>query len=358
MRIVVSAIGLIAMVSSLVPSDVENLARVCGTSADVYIPFRSDNISKNLRRLEGLAQRLIERHESASDIKEMLCSIAAGDPDHLNEEEFNALVAQINHRLKDWPRDRWQSQFEKKCARLGVMIQMRFEHDNDAEGSIFDVDELDGASTAHAFAVSKTDDQLVVLCQLLGRASAEYPKEEVATFKIQASKVNNAAPELGKICPFSSLRNRGTNELGNSEKILHELTSAELRSIPDLCQTPENLENAIRALRREDEVQHHRRAMTPLYSKCSKVVPVALWKTVSDEMLSKFDEVVSLNISKKKIETVCNIFKTYMQTRSPETEIDAQGKALKDLDAIKAKHGLGIMRLVHQFTRGIQREFM
>ena len=197
----------------------------------------------------------------------------------------------------------------------------------------------------------QTDDQRFELCQLLAEPTQAYPRTEVDELRNIARTINVHAENLKTICPFNTLKSHSFIDLMNAEKIVNGLTYSERTSVRNVCEPAVKLASGISgALQFKFGIPTEGRVDLNLNRKCSRIAPFTNWGTVSDSMISEFDRVVSMDLSKKDIEVVCRILSTYLRERANQaTELAADRNALNELDSIVRKHGNPACRASHAF---------
>lgn len=308
-------------------SDVRVLAKNCQTTVDELGEIHGYKINPKLKRLETLAGHfdLLSASERMT-----LCSLARiqriifGPIDNKN---FNALISKVNSRLNYWPVNRWQSQYEKRCAQNRSFIQIPAEH-----AGYQDI-------TDRAFSTMKTDDEVYELCQLLGEPvrNGEYPVKEVGELIDAARKLHKFARNLNLSCRFHTLKNRKIEDLRQLERVFSQLTYTERISVYNVCgETDPSQSLWVALVTRFNIPTNDQKIRAPyLDSNCKLKSDWATWGTVTDEMLSTFDR-LAVNVSAEKDrKLLCRIWWIYLHDRGEEsTEATADEIAITNLDSI------------------------
>jgi len=207
-------------------------------------------------------------------------------------------------------------------------------------------------SSLEAIREMGTDEQIDELCQLLSEPVEGSVK--IQTFLDEVKKVNTYAPELSRICSFSALRDRDQFQLENASNIMQTLSYSEKKSLGDVCEAETDIVEAIKekfGLKDEDLMRKMTRA-TNLSSICGETVPYTRWGTIEDVLLSKFDEVAGMDLSKINKQRVCEILSSYLIERAGEfTESEAEVKALDELESIVGQNG-PVSRAIHKAGKG------
>jgi hypothetical protein len=334
----------IAKFARSVPSMIDT----CKTSVDVLGDiYGDDGSNERLLELEFLAEGSSVLTEEEI---ETLCLLAVTTSKwtEANEKDFNALITKVIYRLDDWPNYRWQSRYEKRCAESGLFVRLG-DHEEKK------------ANTINAFMAMETDEQLSELCQLLAEPipGGQFPESEVLNLEIAAWKVNFNARLLNQICSFRTLKDREPMDLMMTETLLKRLRSTKRKSLVELCETTDPSGCLSNAFERKfmisiDEMNRNRHMAPTLDTECSKFAPFYTWGSIDQILLTRFEEVVSMDLSKIDMGRVCNILKTNIMNRANEsTAPTADRQAMSDLDAIARKYGFGIRRTGHKLLRGL-----